>query len=148
MSTGMSATKAKSPRPRCACGRARRIAASACQKCLDIEDAARRAREPKRMWSRDWRAAGWLCAIFGGRVYIAHRDATTGAIANPRFTSIDGGRWAERVDATSEDWTMLADIAIYQRLKLISRDCYCTSFPATGCDFCNGTRLPDGAKEI
>ncbi len=147
-------------RPRCACGRARRQAATACQRCLEAEAATRRAAEPPRKWARDWRADGWLCVFIGGRVIIAIRGAQSDepeerdqqrgvVVSSARWQPIDGGRWASALDASSPSWSTFGaaeTIAIAPLLRAIARDCYCASFE-DGCDFCNGRRLPDGAKE-
>lgn len=135
-------------RPRCACGKVRRQKAEACQDCLNAAEAARRAAEPPTRWARDWRQAGWLCAFVDGFAVIVPRLPGTGsvlAIGSARATPIDRGAWSLRVDF--EDWRRLpAGDPLAQNLSAIARDCYCSSFPDTGCDFCNGTRLPDGAK--
>lgn len=136
-----------SPRPRCACGRARRKSATHCQRCLDAADDAAMAAEPPRKFARQWRAEGWLVAFIDGSAYIAPRDGSTFEIRAVRTTPIDGGRWHLATDAQREPWLQLSDIERARRaplLRAIARDCYCSSFPQTGCDFCNGTRLPHG----
>ncbi len=134
-------------RARCACGKVRRAAATACQSCLDAADAARKAAEPERRWARDWRARGWLCAFIDGRVYIAMRNEA-GSIAGARSIANDGGRWSLEVDPRSNAWSLcLPGDRVIELLRQISRDCYCSAQFPNGCDFCNGTRLPDGAME-
>jgi hypothetical protein len=130
---------ARIPRPRCACGRARRKAAAKCQRCLDADHAAVLAAEPKTRWAREWRRLGFLCAIFDGAAHLVER--VNGDIGDRMYVlPIDGGRWSRVTELA--DWT---ETATTSRLHAIARDCYCSSFPDAGCDFCNGTRLPDGA---
>jgi hypothetical protein len=132
--------KASAPRPRCSCGRARRNAAAKCQLCLDADDAARKASEPPRTWARDWRRSGFLCAMFDGYAHVVER--VNGDIGERVYVlPINGGRWSSVV-ALAQWPTELTS----KRIRAIARDCYCSSFPDTGCDFCNGVRLPDGAE--
>lgn len=136
-------------RTRCACGKVKRQKASACQDCLDKAAAEQRAREPEVKWSRDWRRDGWLCVFRNGEVILTPQMKKDGALV---FAApVERGAWAAHTDLFSAPWRMLnkAEVAkLMPLLDLIRRDCYCSSFPSSGCDFCNGTRLPDGAKEI
>lgn len=127
------------PRPRCSCGRARRKAAAECQRCLDATTAAVKAAEPPRMWARDWRRAGFLCAIVDGCVHVVER--VNGDVGERvHVQPINGGRWSSVVDLAQWPTELTS-----KRVRAIARDCYCSTFPDTGCDFCNGVRLPDGA---
>ena len=133
-------------RPRCACGKVRRQRATHCQGCLDRIEAERIKMEPPARWSKDWRRDGWLCVFRDGRVYLKGRDGIFIHTA-----PVGQGEWAYATKLESPPWRQLRgdeDVRVRAFLKLVQRDCYCSSFPDTGCDFCNGTRLPDGAKEI
>lgn len=142
----------RKPRPRCACGRARRKAAAKCQRCLDADRAAAKASEPAQRWAKDWRAIDHQVAFIDGRVYVTPLVLTAigPELSGPdiHYLEIDNGRWSRFVELA--DWK-LADRAgardekLRWLLRAIARSCYCTSFPETGCDFCNGYRLPDGA---
>ena len=135
-------------RPRCACGKVRRQRATHCQDCLDRIEAERIKMEPPARWSKDWRRDGWLCVFHRGLVYLRRRGEPGGEI---HATDVDAGRWAYALSPAAFPWQTLRGTAAREAADLldrVERDCYCSSFPSTGCDFCNGTRLPDGAKEI
>jgi len=140
--------------PRCACGRARRRRATACQRCLDASAATARAKEPPTRWAADWRADGWFC-IFpgGGRVVLARKiNCRSIDLFSARATAIAGGAWSRAVDPFAAPWRMLSGsgelIELGPLLRSIADDCYCSEHFPAGCDFCQGMRLPDGAKEI
>jgi hypothetical protein len=133
---------------RCSCGKRRRHKAAVCQSCLDSIEAEQRAKAPPTRWARHWRSDGWLCVFREGQVILTPLMKADGAIAYT--TAIDNGRWAYAVSVLEQPWRMLSTAEYSELAPLfaaIRRDCYCSSFPDTGCDFCNGTRLPDGAKE-
>lgn len=132
-------------RARCACGRARRAAAEKCQRCLDTDRAAAIAAEPARLYARDWRRLGYLCAIIDGAVHLSVRLAGGAIHDEVHVLPIDAGRWSRVVELA--DWTTGVDARRLELLRAIARDCYCVSFPETGCDFCNGIRLPDGKRQ-
>lgn len=144
----------RKPRPRCACGRARRKAAAKCQRCLDADRAAAKASEPAQRWAKDWRAIDHQVAFIDGRVYVTPLILRDGAPpelgAEIHYLEIDAGRWSRFVELS--DWKLAPPMAragkLGERLRAIARSCYCVSFPETGCDFCNGTRLPDGATPL
>lgn len=66
---------------------------------------------------------------------------------------IDRGRWSLVTRPDDDRWIPIRGIihlpghpdgltSLRALLCSIARDCYCASFPDTGCDYCNGVRLP------
>lgn len=115
-------------------------------KAAAVESFNRDSNQPQ-MWARDYRRASYLCAIMHGTVVLAKRVNGDVDLSTLVMTGVDQGRWACLTDLTK--WAPVpADSQIAARIVQIHRDCYCSSFPDSGCDFCNGTRLPDGATEL
>ncbi len=84
--------------------------------------------------SRSARAAGCRVIFRDGIVIIEN------AVAVPCATTIDRGRWMDR---PMEEWAVATPEQV-AALRAVDGWCYCASFPDTGCDFCNGTRLAPG----
>lgn len=145
---------ARRPLPECGrliegtpCPRKRRKTAAACQLCLDVEEAAKRAAEPPRKFARQWRREGWLLVIWSGQVVLGPLTTNGVKLRSCRTTPINEGRWSSHIDPQREPWRQLNEAEakiLGPLLSAIVRDCYCHSFPTTGCDFCNGVRIPDG----
>lgn len=104
------------------------------------------AAKPVQMWARDWRRASYLCAIMDGRAVLAKRVNGEIDLASMVSLPIAGGAWSRVTDLAQ--WQPVESAGVTLRMMQIHRDCYCLSFPDTGCDFCNGTRLPDGAVSL
>lgn len=104
------------------------------------------------MWARRWRAQGWLCIFRNGQVIIAPRDPAGRPDALSAFIQpVNAGDWSLAVDERKPPWRPLSPsevLSLAPLLTAIARDCYCSQLHCqTGCDFCQNTRLPDGAKE-
>lgn len=75
-----------------------------------------------------------------GRAYLWPVGSPMAAV-----TDIDNGHWMEHTDFTAAPWTWvrLTD-AQRANFEATARDCYCYQ-GVDRCDFCTGTRTPDGA---
>lgn len=89
--------------------------------------------------SRKLRSEGWSVLFRSGRVIIGRKLGALHA-DGPRSTNVDRGAWMSR---PMHEW----DGVSYDEsaeLTAVEPVCYCSSFPDTGCDFCNGTRPISG----